>query len=33
MSNEINSYEIINKFDEFQNDINIIKMKIINEIK
>ena len=33
ISNEMNYYKISNKFDEFQNDINIIKIKIINEIK
>ena len=29
--NEMNFNEIVNKFDGFYNDINIIKIKIINE--
>ena len=33
MSNEMNFYKIIDKFDEFQNGINIIKIGIINDIK
>ena len=32
-SNEMNSNEIINKFDGFYNGINIIKIRIINKIK
>ena len=28
----MNSYKILNKFDEFQNNINIIKEIIVNEI-
>ena len=31
MLNKINSNEIFNKFDEFHNDINIIKTKITNK--
>ena len=30
--NKINSNELIDKFDELCNDINIIKIKILNEI-
>ena len=33
MSNEMNSNEILNKFDRFHNDTNIIKTRIINEMK
>ena len=33
MSNEMNSNKIFDKFDEFQNDINIIIIKIVNEMK
>ena len=33
MSYEMNSYEILDKFDGFQNDINIIKIGIVNKIK
>ena len=33
MSNEMNFNEIFNKFDWFYNDKNLIKIKIINEIK
>ena len=33
MSNKINSNEIIDKFDEFHNGINVIKTKVINEMK
>ena len=32
-SNEINSNEIYDKFDRFHNDINIIKISIVNQIK
>ena len=32
MSNEMNSSEILDKFDRFQNNMNIIKIKIINKI-
>ena len=32
MSNEINFSEILNKFDEFYNDINVIKIGIVNKI-
>ena len=33
MSNKINSSEILDKFDEFHNGINVIKTRIINKIK
>ena len=33
MSNEIIFREIIDKFDRFHDDINVIKIKIINEMK
>ena len=32
MSNEMNSSEILNKFDGFHNSINVIKTKLVNEI-
>ena len=32
MSNEMNSNIIFNKFDEFYNNINVFKIRIINEI-
>ena len=32
MSNEMNSNKFFDKFDEFQNNINIIKIEIINEM-
>ena len=31
--NEMSFSEILNKFDEFYNDINIIKIRIINEMR
>ena len=33
MLNEINYNEILDKFNEFYNIINIIKIKIVNKIK
>ena len=33
MSNEMNFSEILNKFDGFQNGINVIKIGIISEMK
>ena len=33
MLNEMNYNEIINKFNEFHNGINIIKIEILNEMK
>ena len=33
MSNEMNSIKILDKFDGFNNGTNIIKTRIINEIK
>ena len=33
MSNDMNSNEIINKFDGFYNGTNIIKIGIVNKIK
>ena len=33
MSNKINSCEIHDKFNKFQNNINITKTRIINEMK
>ena len=33
MLNKMNFSEILNKFDEFYNDINVIKIKIVNKMK
>ena len=33
MLNEINFSEILNKFDEFHNVANVIKIEIVNEMK
>ena len=33
MSNEINSNKFFDKFNRFYNDTNVIKTKIINEMK
>ena len=33
MSNKMNSSKFFDKFDEFQNGINVIKIGIINEMK
>ena len=33
MSNEMNSCNILDKFNELQNDIDVIKIRIINRIK
>ena len=33
ISNKMNFSEILNKFDRFYNDTNIVKTKTINEMK
>ena len=33
MLNEMNYNEIVNKIDRFHNEKNVIKMRIINEMK
>ena len=32
ISNELNSNEILNKFDKIHNDSNVIKIEIVNEM-